>query len=196
MAKTLISTFREGYAVVAAIYKLEPDKLILLIPKEKDETRENFLKKVKADFKKIAKIETAPTEVYDIPQIVKDVCGLIDKEHKLGNEIYVHISESRKTQALGALFAGFIKKDKIKQVFYIEQETNKLLPMPLLNFRLSATKTKILKEIAGGVTKVGTIIKNTKKSKTLIYNDIKQLKKEGYISEDMKLTDAGRICIL
>ena len=179
--KTLISTFREGYATVAAIYKLEPKKLILLIPKEKDETRELGLKKVKLDFGKTTKIETVSVENYDIPKIAKEICKVIDKESKIKNEIYLHISESRKPQALGALFAGFARKNKIKQVIYIEQEENKIQTMPLLNLKVSYTSKKILEEIEKGNRDINKIIKNTKKSKTLIYNNIKQLKKKSAI---------------
>lgn len=194
--KTLISTFREGYATVAAIYKLEPKKLILLIPKEKDKSRELGLSKIKQDFGKTMKIETVSIENYDIPKIAKEVCKVIDEEAKLKNEIYLHISESRKPQALGALFAGFIKKSRIKQVFYIEQEANKLLPMPLIGLKISSTSRKILEEVQKGNKDINKIIKSTKKSKTLIYNNIKQLKKEGYLTESLELTPAGEICIL
>jgi len=108
----------------------------------------------------------------------------------------LHISEGRKTQSLGVLFAGFIKKDKIKGVYYFIEETNKALPMPLLDFKLSPTKTLILKEIASGNKKVADIIKKTKKSKAMIYAHLNELKKEGYITENMEITDAGKIARL
>ena len=108
----------------------------------------------------------------------------------------MHISEGRKTQSLGALFAGFIKKDKIKGVYYLIEETNKALPLPLLDFKLSSTKTMILKELASGNKKVADIIKKSKKSKAMIYAHLTELKKNGYITDNYEITDAGRICIL
>jgi CRISPR locus-related DNA-binding protein len=142
------------------------------------------------------KIEVIDTSVYEIPKIVNDVCKAIDKGHKSGNEIILHISEGRKTQSLGVLFAGFIKKDKIKGVYYFIEETNKALPMPLLDFKISPTKAMILKELASGNKKVSDIIKKTKKSKAMIYAHINKLMKEGYITEDMEITDAGKIARL
>jgi len=191
--KTLICTFREGGATIAAIHKIEPQKLILLIPKEKDSLREDSLVEIKEKFKNNLKIETVSIENYDIPKITETICKVIDKQT---GEIHIHMSESRKPQALAALFAGFIKRDKVEQVFYIEQETNSMLPMPLLSFKLSATKTKILKGIEKGNTDITKIIEKTKKSKTLIYNNIKQLKKQGYLTKDLKLTSAGKICVI
>ena len=80
--------------------------------------------------------------------------------------------------------------------YYLIQETNQALAMPLLDFKLSATKTQILREAASGNKKVSNIIKKTKKSKAMVYAHINQLKKEGYLTEDMEITDAGRICVL
>jgi CRISPR-associated protein Csa3 len=199
MSKTLISTIYEGEATNVAIIKFSPDKVVLIGVDKSDPKRKTNLKKNIDKLKnkyKLIKFEVLDTSVYEIPKIVDDVSKAIDKEHKLGNEITLHISEGRKTQSLGALFAGFIKKDKIKGVYYLIEETNKALPMPLLDFKLSPTKTKILKEIANGTKKVSDIIKKTKKSKAMIYAHINELKREGYITENMEITDAGRICIL
>ena len=199
MTKTLISTIFEGGAVNAAIIKFTPDKVILIGVDKSDPERKSNLKKaideVKNKYKTI-NFEVLDTSVYEIPKIVNDVCKTIDKEHKAGNKITIHISEGRKTQSLGALFAGFIKKDKIEGVYYLIEETGKALPMPLLDFKLSSTKTFILKELASGNKKVADIIKKSKKSKAMIYAHIIELKKNGYLTEDMEVTDAGRICIL
>tara|TARA_Y100000031_G_scaffold71464_1_gene79107 strand:- start:3 stop:602 length:600 start_codon:yes stop_codon:yes gene_type:complete len=199
MSKTLISTIYEGEATGAAIIKFSPDKVILVGVDKSDPERKSNLKKnidkLKNKYKTI-KFEILDTSVYDIPKIVNDVSKAIDKESKLGNEITLHISEGRKTQSLGTLFASFVKKEKIKGVFYLIQETGKALPMPLLNFKLSSTKTKILEEVAKGNKKVSLIIEKTKKSKAMIYTHINELKRNGYITDNLEITDAGRICIL
>ena len=198
MFKTLISTIYEGNATNAAIIKFSPDKIVIITSKPKDEKKSTSRKSIK-DLKnryKTIKIEIVDTSVYEIPKIVYDVCKLIDRENKLGNEVLLHISEGRKTQSLGVLFAGFIKKDKIAGVYYFIEETNKALPMPLLDFKLSPTKTLILKEIASGNKKVANIIRKTRKSKAMIYAHLNELKKEGYITENMEITDAGKIARL
>ncbi len=199
MPKTLISTIYEGGAVNAAIIKFSPDKVVLICVDKSDPERKTKLKKSIEELRnkyKTLSFEILDTSIYDIPKIVSDVCKIIDKEKKLGNEITLHISEGRKTQSLGALFAGFIKKDKIKGVYYLIEETNKALSMPLLDFKLSPTKTFILKELASGNKKVADIIKKSKKSKAMIYAHITELKRNGYLTENNEITDAGRICIL
>src|SRR3989338_2237367 len=198
MPLTLISTIYEGSATNAAIIKFSPDKVVIITSKPKDEKKSisrKSISQIKNKYKTI-QFEIFDTSIYEIPNIVNDVCKAIDKEHKAGNEIILHISEARKTQTLGVLFAGFIKKDKIRGVYYFIEETNKALPMPLLDFKLSPTKTLILKEIASGNKRVTYIIKKTKKSKAMIYAHLNELKKEGYITENMEITDAGKIARL
>ena len=194
--KTLISTIHEGGAVLAAINKLSPDKLILIVIDPLDSIRKKAIDNIKKNFGKVIEIETIKTELYDIPKIVRDVNKAIEKESKAGNEISIHISESRKTQSIAAMFSGFINKDKIKGVYYIEEETGKVLAMPLLDFKLGPTKTRILKEISKGDKKMSSIIAKVGKNKSIVYSHIKDLKNDGYVTDSMELTDAGRICIL
>lgn len=194
--KTLISTLHKGGAVLAAINKLSPDKLVLIVIDPIDSVRKKALDNIRKQFGKVLKIETIKTKLYDIPQIVKDVNKKIMEENKLGNEIKIHMSESRKTQALGAYFSGMIHKDKIKGVYYIEEEDGTVLPMPLLNFKLYSTKHKILEEIDKGNENIPSIIKKLGKNKSIIYEHIKQLKNEGFLTSDLKLTDAGKISVM
>src|SRR3989344_2249192 len=192
MPLTLISTIYEGSATNAAIIKFSPDKVVIITSKPKDEKKSTSRKSI-AQIKnkyKIIQFEIFDTSIYEIPNIVNDVCKAIDKEHKAGNEIILHISEGRKTQSLGVLFAGFIKKDKIRGVYYFIEETNKALPMPLLDFKISSTKAMILREMASGNKKVADIIRKSKKSKAMIYVHINELKKDGYITENLEITDA------
>jgi len=192
MGKTLITTIFEGEAVVAAIHKFSPDKLIAIVPTPLGKERTAALSNIKKKFK-FLKVELLKTETYDVPVIVADVCKAIDKEK---NEVSIHISESRKTHALGALFAGFIKKDKIKGVYYLEEETGAVLTMPLLNFRLSDTKTKILKAVDAGASTMPAIMKKIGKERSFTYEMVKKLKKDGFLSEELELTDAGKISVM
>ena len=94
------------------------------------------------------------------------------------------------------MFAGFMKKDKVKGVYYIEEETGNVITLPLLNFKISPTKAQILKEIFKGEKRVANIIKKTGKTKSMIYAHLKELKKDGYITAGMELTDSGKICVM
>lgn len=197
MPTTLISTIHKGDAVEVAVYKFSPDKIVLLDSKTPDPVKKAGIERIKSKFKRIDMV-VEKIEIYNIPEIVAKVCQLIDNEAKQGNEIVIHISESRKTQSIAAMFAGFIKKDKIKGIYYIEEETSELVPMPLLDFKLNNTKTAILKAIKNGSKTPRQVLKKVAKSTAMVYAHIKQLKKDSYIEgqSELMLTPAGEICAL
>lgn len=197
MGRVLISTIFEGVVVPEAIRRFGPDRIYLVAFDKKDPKKESVvkaaIKSLKDNFKFI-KIERLKCPGYDVPEIVKAVAETIEKEK--GNEIVLHITEGRKTQAISIMLAGFLKRDKIKGIYYIEQEKGGLVTLPLLKFGVSKTKKKILQELASGNSNIKSIIKKTGKSKTLVYSNIKDLEQEGYITKDKKLTDSGRIMVL
>ncbi len=199
MPLTLISTIYEGEATNAAIIRFSPDKVILVGVDKSDPERKSTLNKSIAKLKekyKLLKFEMLNTSIYDIARIAEDVSDKIAEEFKLKNDIILHISEGRKTQFLGLLFAGYLQKDKIKGIYYMIQETNQALAMPLLDLKLSETKKFILKELSEGNKKISAIVEKSKKSKSMIYAHIEELKKKGFLSENLDVTDVGRICLL
>ncbi len=199
MPTTLISTIYEGEATNAAIIRFSPDKVILVGVDKSDPERKSTLNKSIAKLKekyKLLKFEMLNTSIYDIAKIAEDVSDKIAEEHKAGNEIILHISEGRQTQFLGLLFAGYLQKDKIKGIYYMIQETNQALAMPLLDLKLSETKKFIIKELSDGNKRIADIVEKSGKSKSMIYAHIDELKREGFLSENLEVTDVGRICLL
>lgn len=199
MSKTLISTVYEGTAVKIAITKLSPDKVVLIGAKTDDKKRLETVKKSIAEITKMynfLEFEVLDTSLYDIYSIVKDIAEVIDKEHKKGNEIIAHISESRKTQAIGLLFACFLKKDFINGAYYLQEEGNIIQPLPLIDFKVNETKQNILLLIKKKITDVQEIMDKTGKSRAMIYAHIQELKKDGYLTENLELTDAGKILVM
>ena len=136
------------------------------------------------------------TESYDIVKIAKSVVKIIEKEYTSGNEIVLHITEGRKTMAIGSMYAAYARKKMIKGIYYITEEKNELISLPILELQINETKGKIMKEFAKGNTNIKNLAKLTGKTEAMIYAHISSLKTEGYISPKGKLTDSGRIVIL
>ncbi len=191
----LITTIHKGDSINDAIRKFSPDKLMFIVPEPQEKTKTEAINKIQKDFKNL-KFENIKTKTYDVTQIVKDVDKAIKKELKNNNKIKIHISESRKPQAFAAYFAGLLNKEKIEGVYYLEEEDGSILTMPLLSLKLSKTKTFILNELNKGNKDIPSIIKKVKKKKSIIYQHIKSLRADGYITEDLELTDSGKIVIL
>jgi len=200
--RVVISTIYEGYAVKQAITKLSPDKLILLVDEPNDERKKekiNYtIKEIKQFFKESLEIQTKKISSYDIPKIMEEVIKIIDEEFKEGNKIFVHTSEGRKPTSFALLFASYRRKSKVEGAYYITEENHELIKLPPLSFEVNETKKSFLKEIVKGNGELKELQNKLKIRQSATYQNIDELKKEGYLedSKELKLTDLGRIMIL
>ena len=200
--RVVISTIYEGYAVKQAITKLSPDKLILLVDEPNDERKKekinSTIKEIKQFFKESLEVETKRISSYDIPKIMEEVIKIIDEEFKEGNKIFIHTSEGRKPASFALIFASYRRKDKVEGAYYITEEDHELIKLPPLSFEVNNTKKSFLKEIAKGNGELKELQNKLKIKQSASYQNIQELKKEGYISDgkELKLTDLGRIMIL
>ena len=192
--KVMISTVYIQKAVIAAIQRLSPEKIVFLIdPKNKEKSDLSEIKKVCGD---VIPIEILKTDSYDMLKIASDVVKKIEKEHSDGNEIILHITEGRKTMAIASMYAAYARKKMVKGIYYITEEKNELISLPVLEIQMNSTKGKIMKEYVKGNKDVKKLAKILGKTEAMVYAHISDLKDEGYISEDNELTDSGRIVIL
>lgn len=200
--KVIISTIYEGYAVKQAVLKFSPDKLILLVDeptdKRKKEKMISVIKAIKSLFKEDLIVEQIKISTYDIPQIMETAIKIIDEEFKRGNKIIVHITEGRKITSLALLFSAYVRKEKIKEIYYITEEKHEKIKLPLLEFGINNTKKEFLKEITKGNGELKNLQEKIKVGPSAAYQNIQELKEEGYLenNKELKLTDLGRIMIL
>lgn len=197
--RVVISTFYLGPAVKRAITKLSPDKLILLIDDSLKgsgtEKMKKALDELKKFYSKILEIREIKVKSYDLPQILSKSSEAINKESKEGNEIIIHITEGRKITSLGLLFGAYMNKEKISSAYYITEEENKLISLPLLDFHVGESKKRILAEIGNGNGGIKAIENKLKIKQSATYQHLQELKREGYLEDgkELKLTQLGRV---
>ncbi|MFP4400403.1 MAG: CRISPR-associated CARF protein Csa3 [Candidatus Woesearchaeota archaeon] len=199
--RVMISTLHRTEAVKSAIQKLSPQKIIFVMDssrkEKKDQNRiDEFLKNLKGLFGDVMPIEIIDQNSYDIAKITQKVIEKIEYEYEQKNQIYIHISEGRKTMAIACMYAAYSRNSKVKGIYYITEESNDVLSLPVIPFQLAPTKKVILEEYKKGNTDIKKIAEITKKTQAMIYSHISDLKNSGYLSEDNKLTESGRIAIL
>jgi CRISPR locus-related DNA-binding protein len=202
--KVLITTFFEGYAVKQAILKLSPEKIIILLDEPKKladkEKRDLALNSIEQFYKPNIIFDKLKISSYDIPKITNEVVAKIDEESEKGNKILIHVTEGRKIGSLSLLFSAYMRRDKIEGAHYITEEDHALINLPLLNFQINETKKQLLKEISQGKSETGSLLAGISDiGRSAVYQNLKELKQEGYISESEKkfiLTDLGKIMIL
>lgn len=194
--KVVISTVYSGKAIKVIIKNLKPDKLILIVDDPMPETKKATIEELKEKFKGIFEIEIVKASLYDIPEIMKIVTKKIDEEFEKGKEIIMHITEGRKITSLALLFAGYARKNKVSESYYVEEEGDKILALPVIvKFDISENKKKFLQEVEKGIMDIDKIIKNLSIKQSAIYKYIKELREEGYLenTKELKLTELGKI---
>ena len=195
-AKVVISTVFSGKAIKVIIKNLKPDKIILLVDDPIHDTKKATIDELKEKFKGIFDIEIMKTSLYDIPEIMKKVTKKIDEEYEKENEIILHITEGRKITSLALLFSGYARRNKVSESYYVQEEDDKILPLPVIvRFDISNNKKKFLQQIEKGVTDTDRIMKDLNIKQSAVYKYIKELKEEKYLEDmrELKLTDIGRI---
>jgi len=200
MTRTLLTTVYSFDSIVLSITKLSIDRLILLVDKRPNVEQLATVKKIKEMFGKALQIQEKKIDIYEIVPITRDIVSLIDSI-PITDEIYVNITPSRKTQALGLLFASYRRNMRIKRIMYVIDETNEIIDLPILSFDLNPSQLSLLKSLEPCKPKVArpsitSLSKDLKISRAMLYRNLKSLKDKGLIEEKngaLCLTDAGRI---
>lgn len=189
--KLLISTLYRGDANPAALYKLGADKVIFLVDEPMSPVREKALEKIKTQFKSLFEVGILKTTEFDVYKIAKDIYDRVRREKY--TELVFHASEARKTMFLGCLYAASLLKAKC---YYLREDNNELYEIPLFKFKFNNTQKDLLKVLDKGSMNKVNIAKKIGRSRSIVYDNLKVLKADGYVGEEDKLTDVGRIVLL
>lgn len=192
----LISTIYAIEPIMVCVNEYSLSKIILLreenAPKEKLLTEETL----KSSIGQLIPIETKITELYDVVQVAKDTADIIDEESNKNN-IIVNISGGRKPQALGALFGSYARHQLVDSIVYIKQEGNIPLELPVMSFKLSSTKIKLLKSLEDGISTVNELATILNISRGMTYNHLRELRDMGCIDKKtLTITTAGLLAII
>ncbi|AJF62351.1 MAG: Transcriptional regulator, ArsR family [archaeon GW2011_AR20] len=191
--KVLISTIWKGSAVIQAIKLFSPNKVFFIADEPVEDIRNNSINMIKEIFPNL-EYKTVPTKIYDIVGIAKSVMDIIESE--TGNEIIVHISEGRKTMSLGLLFGAYVKRELVSSAYYITEETNTPIQLPLVKLKLSKQKKGLLQKIDENITSISELAKKLKIKAPTVYVHMKELRDDGFLNKENKLTEIGRIILL
>jgi len=197
--KVLIATMYNAEPVMLAITKLGPDRVYLLIHDESDKDQDAAVKLITNSLGKVIDIKLVKTPAYDIVKVARKAVEVIDMQ-PTEDDIYVNITGSRKTKAIGLLFAAYCRHDRVKRIgCNPEEDENAVVYLPRLSFKLTESQKTILEAIdKGKYSTIGDMAKNVELSTAMLYRAIDELKDMDLITTDegLKLTDAGKIARL
>jgi CRISPR locus-related DNA-binding protein len=189
----LITTIFKGSAVIQAIKLFEPKKVYFIVDDPIDDIRKHSVNMIKDIFPSV-KFEQISAKIYDIVEIAQKTMEAIKKESS--EKVIVHISEGRKTMSLGALFGAYVLRDKVDSAYYIAEETNAPIRLPLIELKVSAKKHELLKLISDGKKSTSELQKGMKITSATLYVHIKELRDEGILTKENNLTEMGKIVLL
>ena len=199
MVRNLLATIYSYEPIIATATKISAEKLFLLIDNHPDDKQRKSLELIKQSLGSVLDIETIPTDVYDIVQVAQQSVKLIDSFSEK-EEIFIDITAGRKTKALGLLFGSYARSDRIKRIFYVREESRKIINLPKLSYNITSGQTKIINYLL--TNNISSMIDFAQKldiSRAMLYKNIKDLKNMDIIEETkegFQLTDYGRIVAL
>lgn len=173
------------------IYKHSPNKVYIVTIEDKKTIDEANL--IKSKFPSL-EFEIIFVKEFDVVGITATLNKIIKKEK--GNQIFINVTEGRKTMSLAGIYAASLNKDEVEGAFYLRQDTHELMPIPLIDFYLPPHKIKVLVELDKGNKKAMAIANKLKVNRSLIYASIKDLIRGRYITKEWNITDSGKICLI
>ena len=183
--KSIICTL--GYkanVIINTVKMFGGDKLFIFhgVPNERVS---NEIKKVKdAIPSSFIPSQFIQVDHYDIVSIIKKVRKIINQEYLEGNTIFVNISSGRKTLAFGTQLACYIEYNKINRLFYLTEEKNELIDIPILIWEITEPKKDIIDLINRGVNNLKDIAYKMGLSNSMTYKHINELINENYINKE------------
>lgn len=197
MSGVLISTiYEKSDSTKFSILNFKPEKTILLVDKKTKKAQLDSIKLLKDFFENAIKITEKKIDVYDTVSVANDIIKIIDSTPST-QEIYVDVSQGRKTQAFGVLLACYTRPHRIKTIVYWNGEREMEI-LPKLAFGVNKRNKDLLKQIEN-MKSIVTLSKKLKLSRAQVYRDIRSLENEGLLTKENDkfiLTEAGKIASL
>ena len=193
----MIATLYSYEPIIAGVMKLGASELYLLVDERPDVKQKEALNVIKSRLADFVKITEVKTNVYDILLVGKVCVDLIDKISS-DSKIILNISAARKTKALGLLFSGYSRFERVEKIVYITKENKEIIELPKLKFTLSEKQRKILSFLnENSNSSIYDLMKAIPCSRANAYKQLTQLKEYGYVSENLySISNAGRFALL
>lgn len=199
---TLISSFYNTEAVMPAIHKLSPSKLILVIngdekdPKAKADVAEN-VEKLRSLLSTVMQIEVEKADAFDTVATAEKVVKIIEAERKAKHTVVVNVTGGRKILGIGVLFGAFARYAEIERIVYGAEFDTQLYDLPKMSFNVGNTKVKILEELTRKDKKsVAELAEKVGITPAMAYVHLRELKSQGYVDGNYEITNAGRLALL
>lgn len=193
----LIATFYNTEPFLPAALKYPSKKIILIVSTQDEKVKKNVAK-LEEFFGSIVDIETlVMDEEAEVVDIAKETVDLIDKESRPNVKLVVSIGGGSRKLASGVLYGCYSRPKSVHKILSNSPSLKSVIELPKLRYNLGSAKYEVLKKIAGrGNKSINEIAKELHKTRGMLYQHLRELGEGGYVDDDFKITDAGRLALL
>lgn len=169
----------------------------MLVDSADKEVTDN-IKTVKKTFGEVVQFEVVNMGKDGIYTTSKVTVQIIDANKALRNKIIISMAGENRVLVSGALFGAYARSDRVsKIVANAIQDSASHVNLPKLLYNLDSTKRELLTKLESRNDKtIQEIASEMRKSSSMIYYHLKELKNAGYIDDDYNITDAGKLALL
>ncbi|MHA1269199.1 MAG: CRISPR-associated CARF protein Csa3 [Candidatus Helarchaeota archaeon] len=161
--------------VINTIRLFGGDKLIIIHGEPDKKTQESIYILKQSIPNSLIPSEFIKVNHYDILNTIKTVKNILKREFSPNTQIFVNISGGRKTLALATQYACYIEFNLIDKLFYLTEENNEVIDLPILPWKLSKSKKNILLLINSGLYNTKKIADKLHISHSTAYKHINEL---------------------
>lgn len=196
MMNILIATIFYEDTIRLALKEFKINKAILLKDDTPNEQQDKLINELKEYNKEIIDFEIQQIPKYDIKAVVKKCMQIIDAQQEESN-IYVDITQGKRTQLLGLLFASYRKAERVKKILYgkeIGEKKYELVTLPKFYFKNK--DVELLEALSKGFTPKQIIEEKQIVSRGTFYNKMEEFEDNGFVEktpDGYKLTSSGEI---
>jgi CRISPR locus-related DNA-binding protein len=193
----LIATFYNIEPFLPAALKY-PSRKIILITSTMDAKVKRNVKKLEEFFGSIVDVETVVMdEDAEVVEIAKKTVDLIDRESRPDARLIVSIGGGSRKLASGVLYGCYSRPKLVHKILSNSPSLREVIELPKLRYNLGAAKYEVLRKIANrGNKSINEIAKELHKTRGMLYQHLRELGEGGYVDDDFKITDAGRLALL
>jgi CRISPR-associated protein Csa3 len=193
----LIATFYNVDPFMPAALKYPSRKIILIVNKMDAKVKKN-VGEIERFFGKFTDVVTVTIdENAEVVEIAKKIVDIIDREKRPDNRIIVNLSGGLRPLAVGVLYGCYSRPKQISKIVSNSADFKSVIELPKLRYDLGAAKYEVLKRVADrGNKSVNELAKEMHKTRGMLYQHLKDLNNGGYVDDDFKITDAGRLALL
>ena len=193
----LIATFYSTEPFLPAALKYPARKIILIVNKMDPAVKKNIAK-LEEFFKSFVDIETVVMdEKEEVVEMAKKTVEIIDRESRPSARLLVSIGGGSRTLASGVLYGCYSRPDLVHKILSNNPSLREVIELPKLRYNLGEAKRKVLEKIANrGNKSINEIAKELHKTRGMLYQHLRELGDGGYVDDEFKITDAGRLALL